>query len=191
MIPKIVLTSAGEALLAKTPEGYAVPVTRWQIGKGALPAGSSLDRTALVDPVEYLPLYQVTSEGAQATVLGQFTNQAVTEAFPFEELGLLAQDPEVGEILFCYGNAFGEGEEIQAGTEQLREFIFGTEIIFSGSANVTGEIQQALVFIPLAQKGQPEGVAPLGEDGLVPEQYLPEMSELDAVIQVTYNGGGN
>ena len=114
MIPKIVLTSAGEALLAKTPEGYAVPVTRWQIGKGALPAGSSLDRTALVDPVEYLPLYQVTSEGAQATVLGQFTNQAVTEPFPFEELGLLAQDPEVGEILFCYGNAFGEGEEIQA-----------------------------------------------------------------------------
>lgn len=189
MIPKIVLTSAGEALLAKTAEGYAVPVTRWQIGKGALPAGSSLDRTALVDPVEYLPLYQVTSEGAQATVLGQFTNQAVTEAFPFEELGLLAQDPEVGEILFCYGNAFGKGEEIQAGTVQLREFIFGTELIFSGSANVTGEIQQALVFIPLAQKGQPEGVAPLGEDGLVPEQYLPEMSELDAVVQVTYNGG--
>ena len=55
MIPSVKLTSAGAALLAKTPEGYPVPATRWQIGKGALPAGSSLDRTALVDPVSTWP----------------------------------------------------------------------------------------------------------------------------------------
>ena len=28
-----------------------------------------------------------------------------------------------------------------------------------------------------------------GQDGLVPEQYLPELNKLDAVIQVSYNGG--
>lgn len=187
MIPKIVLTGAGAALLAKTPAGYAVPVTRWQYGKGTLPAGSSLDRTALVDPIAYLPVSQVTNDGDTATVLGQYTNQNVTEAFPFEELGLLAQDPEAGEILMAYGNGFGDGELIQAAAEQLREFVFGAELVFSAAANVTALIDQSLVFIPMAEKGAPGGVAPLGEDGKVPEQYLPELNKLDAAIQVSYN----
>ena len=90
----------------------------------------------------------------------------------------------------CYGNAFGAGEEIQPEAVQLREFIFGTQLKFSGDANMSGTIEQGLVFIPLSQKGQPDGVTPLGPDGLVPEQYLPELNKLDAVIQVTYNGGG-
>ena len=217
MIPNIVLTSAGEALLAKVPAGEAVPVTRWQIGKGALTAGSRLYRTSVVDPVEYRPLFQVSNEGNTATVLGQFTNQGLESGFSFEELGLLAQDPDAGEVLFAYGNAFGDGEDIQPGTEQLREFIFGTELTFSGAANVTAEIDQSLVFIPLAQKGEPGGVATLDDGGKVPEEQLPEMNyepagsveehntdptahedireELDgmltAQIQVTYNGGGD
>ena len=119
MIPNVKLTTAGAALLAKTPEGYPVPATRWQIGKGALPSGSSLDRTALVDPVEYLELYDVQNQGTESLILGQFTNQGMESGFPFEEVGLLAQDP----------------------------------------------------------------------DGWVPEQYLPELNKLDAVVQVTYNGG--
>ena len=77
MIPNVKLTTAGAALLAKTPEGYAVPATRWQIGKGALTAGSSLDRTTLVDPVEYLDLYDVENQGTQSLILGQFTNQGL------------------------------------------------------------------------------------------------------------------
>ena len=172
MIPNVKLTTAGAALLAKTPEGYPVPATRWQIGKGALPSGSSLDRTALVDPVEYLELYDVQNQGTESLILGQFTNQGMESGFPFEEVGLLAQDPDVGEAV------------------QLREFIFGTQLKFSGDANMSGTIEQGLVFIPLSQKGQPDGVTPLGPDGLVPEQYLPELNKLDAVIQVTYNGGG-
>lgn len=189
MIPNVKLTSAGAALLAKTPEGYAVPVTRWQIGKGALPAGSNLDRTALVEPVQYIGLYQVSNEGTEALVLGQFTNQEIWEAFSFEELGLFAQDPEAGEILMCYGNAFGSGEIIQSASEQLREFIFGTQLLFSGEANVTGEISMGLVFIPLAEKGQPNGVATLDESGKVPKSQLPDGILAAGAFQVYYNGG--
>lgn len=210
MIPSVKLTSKGEALLAKVPAGAAVPVTKWQIGTGALAAGSSLDRTALVAPLKDLPISSVGNEGNTATILGQFTNAGM-EAFSFEELGLLATDPDEGEVLFCYGNAFGAGEKIQAGTDQLREFIFGTELTFSREANVTAVIQQALVFIPQSEKGQPGGVASLGEDGKVPEEQLPEMeyeaagsvqqhdqdptahpdiraAMLTTTVQVTYNG---
>ena len=189
MIPSVKLTSAGAAMLAKTPEGYAVPVTRWQIGKGALPSGSSLDRPALVELVEDLPIYKVDNQGTKALILGQFTNQETLEAFPFEELGLFAQDPEEGEILMCYGNAFGGGEVIQAASEQLREFTFGTQLEFSGEANILGVIDDGLVFIPLSEKGAPGGVAPLDENTKIPLQYLPDLNQLEAVVQVTYNGG--
>ena len=178
MIPNVKLTSAGAALLAKTPAGSQAPVTRWQIGKGALTAGSSLDRTALVDPVEYLELYDVQNQGTEALILGQFTNQGMESGFPFEEVGLLAQDPDAGEILMCYGNAFGAGEEIQPEAVQLREFIFGTQLKFSGEANMSGTIEQGLVFIPLSQKGQQNGVASLDSSGKVPEEQLPDSARL-------------
>lgn len=178
MIPNVKLTSAGAALLAKTPAGSQAPVTRWQIGKGALTAGSSLDRTALVDPVEYLELYDVQNQGTEALILGQFTNQGMESGFPFEEVGLLAQDPDAGEILMCYGNAFGAGEEIQPEAVQLREFIFGTQLKFSGEANMSGTIEQGLVFIPLSQKGQQNGVASLDSSGKVSEEQLPDSVRL-------------
>lgn len=188
MIPKIILTSEGAAMLAKIPAGAAVPVSRWQIGTGALPSGSSMDRTALVTPFDYIPISEITEQGNRATVLGQFTNQG-RPAFAFEELGLLADDPDEGEILMCYGNAFGAGEQIQAGDEQLREFVFGTELLFSGEALVTAVIDQALVFIPRKEKGQPNGVATLDETGKVPKEQLPDDIFISSVFQVYYNQG--
>ena len=124
MIPEIKLTSAGAALLAKVPAGETVPLSRWQFGTGALAPGESIDRTALIAPIDYLEITSLENKETRSTVLGQFTNQG-RETFSWEELGLLATDPDGGEILFCYGNAFGSGEKIQSGTEQLREFVFG------------------------------------------------------------------
>ena len=190
MIPTIQLTSAGAALLAASPAGAAVQLTRWQIGTGALPSGGSLDRTALVSPLEYLPLSSITNSGNTALVMGQYTNQGEESGFDWEELGLLATGTDGAEILFAYGNAYGKGEQIQPAATQLREFEFGAQLTFSAAASVTGVIDQGLVFIPLAEKGAAGGVAPLGEDGKVPEQYLPEISQLTAQVQVTYNGGG-
>lgn len=188
MIPKVELTGKGAALLAKTPVGAQIPVTRWELGTGALALGESLDRTALARPLKELPISGVSSQDSQALVLGQFVNTGM-DAFVWEELGLWASDPEEGEVLMCYGNAFGAGESIQAGSESLREFIFGTELIFSGQVQVTGTVDTALVFIPQAEKGQPEGVAPLDGTGKVPRRHLPDMELLRAAVQVSYNRG--
>ena len=103
MIETLMLTSAGKALLAKIPLGQTAPVTRWQLGTGSLPKSGSLDRTHLIKPFTYLPISSVEQADDTCTVLGQFSNLGRPE-FKFEELGLLAQDPEKGEILLCYGN---------------------------------------------------------------------------------------
>lgn len=188
MIPKVQLTSKGAALLAKVPAGEAVPVTRWQIGTGALPSGESLDREALVMPYDYITVSEITEQGNRATVLGQFTNAGRPE-FDWEELGLFATDPDEGEILMCYGNAYGDGERIQAGAEQLREFIFGTVLIFSGTASVSAVVDTSLVFIPRQEKAQPMGVATLDENGKVPKSQLPDGILAASAFQVYYNGG--
>ena len=188
MIPKVVLTSKGAALLAKVAAGESVPVSKWQIGTGALAAGESQDRAALVMPMDTISISSVENRGNQATILGQFTNVG-RPAFHWEELGLFATDPDEGEILMCYGNAYGAGEAIQAGTEQLREFIFGTVLLFSGTAYVTAVVDQSLVFIPRSEKAQPMGVATLDENGKVPKSQLPAAFLEAEPYQTYYNGG--
>lgn len=163
MIPNCVLTKKGAALLAKTPAGSPVPVTRWQLGTGALPADQSAQElTQLLRPLKYLPISSAEHKGSQCLVLGQFVNTGM-EAFVWEELGLWATDPEEGEILYAVGNARGNGEAIQAGEEALREFIFGMELVFSGTANVTAVVDKTLVF---ATRAELEGLdyAPTGHD---------------------------
>lgn len=169
-IPKCILTHKGAALLAKTPAGERVPVTRWQLGTGVLPPEKSLeDMTRLVQPLTYRPISAVTNSGRQSLVLGQFVNEGMN-AFDWEELGLWAQDPEEGEILYAVGNARGSGEHIEAWTEKVREFVFGMELVFSGTANVTAEISKTLVFATLKDL---ESKADL-VNGTVPKRQLPD-----------------
>lgn len=168
-IPKCFLTKKGAALLAKTPDGSPVPATRWQMGTGALPAEENLeDMVQLVRPLKYIPISSITNSGQQALVLGQFVNEGM-DAFVWEELGLWAQDPEEGEILYAVGNARGNGDVIEGWTEKVREFVFGMELVFSGTANVTAEISRTLIFATLKDL---EGKADL-VDGKVPEDQLP------------------
>lgn len=168
-IPKCFLTKKGAALLAKTLDGSPIPATRWQMGTGTLPAEENLeDLTQLVRPLKYIPIASVTNSGQQALVLGQFVNEGM-DAFVWEELGLWAQDPEEGEILYAVGNARGNGDTIEGWTEKVREFVFGMELVFSGTANVTAEISRTLIFATLKDL---EGKADL-VDGKVPETQLP------------------
>lgn len=191
-IPNMVITDLGKALLAKSPTGTALPVTRWQIGKGALEEGQPLQgRTQLLEPVKYILLAEVKNQGNQCTVTGQFLNTGMEE-FRWEELGLLATDPDLGEILYAYGNARGNGDLIEAGEEKYREAIFGIELVFDGVANVTAVIDQSLVFIPMSQKGQPGGVATLDDTGKVPEEQLPVSGSVPSVVDFTaaeWSGG--
>lgn len=182
-LPVIVLTSAGAALLAKTPIGASIPVTGWKIGTGVLPPGTNLqNQTALVSPLAEIPIASVEPDGKQCLITGQFVNTSM-EAFTWEETGLFASDPDNGTILFAYGNSFGSGEAIPAGSSQLQEIVFGAQMVFDVAANITAVIDQGLVFatlkqleqrIPCSEKGHPDGVATLDQNGKVPEEQLPD-----------------
>ena len=101
---------------------------------------------------------------------GQFSNQGMT-GFAFEELGLLATDPDEGEILYAVGEARGEGEAISGSSEKLDEFIFAMDLVFDGAANVQVNISHSLIY---ATQEDLAGKADL-IDGKVPSVQLPEM----------------
>ena len=181
-IPKCIITKKGQALLAKTPSGAKVPVTRWQLGTGVLsPEQAVEDLEALVAPLNDLPISSCQASGSKTTILGQFVNTGMS-AFVWEELGLWATDPDDGEILYAVGEARGDGEHIEAGAEKLREFIFGMELVFDNANEVTVVIDSSLIF---ATKQELEGKADreeldkkadLGEDGKVlPPSFPPSV----------------
>lgn len=147
-LPELTLTKAGAAMLAKTPIGSEIPVTKWRIGDGQLPGGEDpRDRTQLVNPVRELPIASVENDGNQCLIKGQLVN-TVMESFVWRETGLYATDPDEGEILYAYGYE-AAGAEIPAGATQLREVEFGVKLVFDTAANVTAVISKTLVFATL------------------------------------------
>lgn len=147
-LPELTLTKAGAAMLAKTPIGSEIPVTKWRIGDGQLPGGEDpRDRTQLVNPVRELPIASMENDGNQCLIKGQLVNTEM-DAFTWRETGLYATDPDDGEILYAYGYE-ADGAEIPAGATQLREVEFGVELVFDTAANVTAVISKTLVFATL------------------------------------------
>lgn len=147
-LPELTLTKAGAAMLAKTPIGSEIPVTKWRIGTGKLPDGEDpRDRTQLVAPLRELPIASVENDGNQCLIKGQLINTEM-DAFTWRETGLYATDPDDGEILYAYGYE-ADGAEIPAGATQLREIEFGVELVFDNAANVTAVISKTMVFATL------------------------------------------
>ena len=189
-IPNCILTKKGQALLAKTPSGAEIPVTRWQMGTGVLaPELAVEDMTALVSPLQYLPVSSCSTAGNKATILGQFVNTGMSE-FVWEELGLWATDPDEGEILYAVGEARGNGETIEAGTVKLREFVFGMELTFDNAVTVSAVIDNSLIFATKeeldakADKADLDKKADLGEDGKVVPEQLPQLGAWRRVFEV-------
>jgi hypothetical protein len=100
------VTAAGRALLAKAQLGATIAFTRLAVGDGYMPVGTlPEDMTGLTSAVADVPISRKIRDGDSTTIGGDFSGGASAAGFWYRELGLFADDPDVGEILYCYGNA--------------------------------------------------------------------------------------
>lgn len=107
------LTTQGQALYAKAQSGTALNFTRMQIGSGQLAQGQDpTTLTALITPLMYVSINSITSSGNTAYTKGIFDNSTIAVTTYICELGLFAQDPTLGEILYAYANAGTQGDYI-------------------------------------------------------------------------------
>jgi len=144
----IFFTNRGKVLEAKAQTGVALNFTRIGVGDGELTGQDISDLTALIHEVKSLALTSLkTLTGGKASVGGVLSNQGLAAGFYWREVGLFATDPDLGEILYCYGNAGALAEYIPAGggSEILEKQVSIVSIV-GNAANVSATIEQSLVY---------------------------------------------
>lgn len=178
--PTMTLTNAGQALQTKVQAGATLAFTRIALGDGQLNGQPISPLTALISQkasVEVDTVRVVDSSTAQAS--GFFSNADITTGFWWQETGLFAQDPDVGEILYGYTNAGDAGDYIPTVEDtRIEKYIF-CSIGVANATEVDITLPQSDTFIPLSQKGQPNGVATLDENGKLTESQKPTYSAAD------------
>lgn len=152
------ITNAGLLLLAKAQAGAELTFTKIVIGSGYLPSGTT-PRTieAVVEPITTLDIVKKeVNDDRTATIGGVFTNKEITQEFYYRELALFAHDPDLGEILYCYGNAGETAELIPAhGSATLVEKLVDIVTIIGNAQTVNAFMASgAYASIESVQKAQ-------------------------------------
>ncbi|MGF9822612.1 phage tail protein [Brevibacillus agri] len=103
----MILTKKGRDLQAKAEAGATLTFTKAKIGDGQLGQGQSLENlNDLISPQKTLTISSVQAEsGGLCRIRTNITNQGITQGFYVREIGLFAQDPDLGEILYAISTA--------------------------------------------------------------------------------------
>lgn len=121
------LTKKGNALLSKLVQGNTLEITHAEIGAGTvdillLPEQTSVSnvkQTAQLQPVAY-------PEDGRCALPINITNDGVTASFTAWQIGVFANDPDEGSILFFLAQAEDTGTSIPSQYNSS----YSTEIIF-------------------------------------------------------------
>ncbi|MFB4325999.1 tail fiber protein [Priestia sp. BR_2] len=143
-------TNKGRNLQAKAETGTQLKFTRMGVGDGQLSGQSIPSLNRLINEKKSLPITRLKTQlPAQAIVGAVLSNQDVTTGFYFREMGIFAQDPDEGEILYAYGNSgSGAAEYISAGgTADVIEKTIDMIVTFGQAQNVSAVINSSLVYV--------------------------------------------
>ena len=111
------ITAAGVFAAAKALSGQTITFTKIALGSGRLSEGQDISKVeAVLEPKATVDVVRKSVQSANTAVVGGVFTNGDTEdpGFWFRELGLYAEDPDLGEILYCYGNAGDFAEYIPA-----------------------------------------------------------------------------
>lgn len=100
----LVLTKKGQLLQAKVGTGVVLALTKMKLGSGVLPKGTSLeDLTDLVTPEQNVGIAskKVLTDQKMCKISATITNVGLSAGYYVRELGVFANDPDDGEILYA------------------------------------------------------------------------------------------
>lgn len=139
------ITTAGLIVLAKGQSGQIIRYSRIVLGDGYLgEAQSPRNLSEVIHPVVSLDITKcMVNEDGTVAVGAIFTNRELETGFYYRELALYAEDPDpnVGEVLYCYGNAGDLAEWIPAtGGATIVEKTVDIVTVIGTASNVTAII---------------------------------------------------
>lgn len=177
------LTTAGLALYTKAQSGITLTLTRMRIGSGQSAADPS-GFTNLITPVAYFPINSITVNGNTANIKGIFDNSALGASTYTCEIGIFAQDPDVGEILYAYANAGAQGDTVPAFSAGPISKQFQISVAVGTATSVTANVP-GVVYIATTEKGAASGVATLDSTTHIPIAQIPNVTG-DPAIATAY-----
>lgn len=171
-------TAKGDALLAKAMSSGTIKFTKISVGQGEY-AGDIKILTSLVDLIQS---NNITEKKVMPDNVAQlksfFSNKNLSSGFYWREIGVFAEDPDEGEILYSYANAGNTAEFIPPeSTGTLLERTIAVNIITSSLTSVNITINDSLVYVQEAsvsespQAGEIPRVSPDGLLAVFPKVY--------------------
>lgn len=184
-----VITTAGEAMLARAAAGEALVLDAVMVGRGVVESVAAAKAlNALIDPVAAATSTAPAVSGNQISMTVEYRNDlngGLEAGFALSEFGISAHVGDDPAALLYYGSLGDAPQPVKPASEGLDVHRFPVAIAVTGEVSVTLEYPAGgflteedlggLNYIPTSEKGKPDGVATLGGDGKVPEEQLPEM----------------
>jgi len=142
-----ILTNSGRNLLAKALTGAPLHFTKLQLGDGIWSQNTIPENlTSLLSPKMDIPIQELNLKGdGTALIRGILTNTGLSEGFSTRELGIYAQDPDLGEILYAVAYAQNPDFIPSDGVVKVEEVI-DVYTVVSNAQNVTAQISDTVVL---------------------------------------------
>ncbi len=161
----LTLTNIGYALQIKAQGGTELKFTRVALGAGILPSGTQLNTlTALITEKQTAAIGNLSVGNKSVQIKANFSNKNLTENYYLRELGIFANDPDQGEILYSVANAGDAADYMPAydGAETIEQ-VFTIDLSVGNAANVTATFAESIYVLkagdtmtgPLILSGDP------------------------------------
>ncbi len=99
----LVMTDKGIALQSKVQAGEVLNITKLKLGSGTLPEETDIRKlTDLIKPEQNLGIGGREPNGDYCKISATISNIGLEAGYYVRELGVFAQDPDDGEILYAY-----------------------------------------------------------------------------------------
>ncbi|MEG6550185.1 phage tail protein [Desulfocurvibacter africanus] len=193
----LVLTTAGANLQDKIAvSGATLQFTRAAIGDGLWPAGlDPTSLTGLVSEKKSLAIQGLTDEGTgQHKISVLVDNTGLAVGFMTREIGVFADDPDLGEILYQVTSADSPDYLPPDGGATHIEMALDLLVVTSSTASVTAVINEGLVYARKEDVSAEAAAREAVDDGLAAtiaaEVAAREDHEADATAHGSMPTGG-
>lgn len=141
-------TNLGDHLSTSLIAGETLTFTKIGIGAGdPISREQVKEMTTLIDPRAYFPITEVIDKNDGTVVIrSTFVNKDVEERFYIKEIGLYAQDPTRGEILYGVIACGDAADLFSAKTDKLLNITNDILVKVTDAKNVTFVISDSLVW---------------------------------------------
>lgn len=104
-----IITQSGIALLSKLIEGNTLKITRAETGTGYVLPGTLREQKEVTEPIQALAFRPITyPEDGRCCLPCYLTNDDLETGYTVKQVGIYAEDPDEGEILFFIAQATKE-----------------------------------------------------------------------------------